>query len=155
MVKIFFNSLFLFGLYGHATAAEVPSAPIERPPLESNEVAEIPYDNNQFYEELTSILFTLGLLVIALICISWFVRRMQSTRLQFGNTGSRIKVLEQRQISAKTIIYMIHVNNKALVIADSMNGVTCLSEFPLSLNDVEENPASSSMFDKIYKKTST
>lgn len=111
---------------------------------------DVLYDNNKFYDELTGMLFTLGLLVAALLCLSWFVRRMQSTRLQSGNTGSRIKVLEQRQISTKTILYLLHIDNKAILVADSANGVTTLTEFPFSADKLpEESP---SLFNKMMRQ---
>lgn len=143
MTKLFFSFFLLISI--SLIGAESPSP--ER-------LLDLGTDLNdsKFFDELMSMLFTLGLLVALLLAISWFVKRMQSTRIQSGNSNSRIKILEQRQISPKTILYIVHIEDKALLIADSVNGVTQLTEFPLSINLNENAPSEQSVFDRLMQK---
>ena len=90
------------------------------------------YDDNNFFNELINMLVTLGGIVLLLIGITWVMKRMQSTRIKYTNSSSLIKIADHRALSTKTGIYLIHVHDRAILIADSQNGATHLADFPIN-----------------------
>lgn len=58
-------------------------------------------------------------LVILLFVSYWFLRRIVQNRLQKGVGDQAIQVLEKRMISPKTMLYLIEVENKKILIAES------------------------------------
>jgi flagellar biogenesis protein FliO len=63
-------------------------------------------------------LFSLLLLVLGVIATVWFTRRMTSGR--FGHSsGKGIKILEKKVLSPKTMLYLIEVQGRQIVLAES------------------------------------
>lgn len=62
---------------------------------------------------------TLIVLVILLFVSYWFVRRLIQQRLQKGVGNAAIQILEKRMISPKTMLYLIEVDKKKILIAES------------------------------------
>jgi len=86
---------------------------------------------DRFTKELLNMLFMLGLIVGLMVLTAWVLRKMMNTRLQQINVTSKIKVLDQRTLPSKATLYVIEIEGKGLIIADSTHGVTCLAEYPL------------------------
>ncbi|NGX39077.1 MAG: hypothetical protein KR126chlam1_00397 [Chlamydiae bacterium] len=64
-------------------------------------------------------MFTL-LGLIALIVISvWMLRRVSQGKMKQMNYGRSIKVIERRPLSAKSVLYLIEIDGKRVVIAES------------------------------------
>jgi flagellar protein FliO/FliZ len=60
------------------------------------------------------------LIVLALLFVSyWSLRRLIQNRLQKGVGEQAIQVLEKRMISPKTTLYLIEVENKKILDAES------------------------------------
>ena len=85
-------------------------------------------EGDRFVTELMNMLFVLGAIVAAMLMVTWILKKIMSTRLGHGNVASEIKVLEQRALSPKSILYLIEVQGKKIVIADSPQGMTRIAE---------------------------
>lgn len=86
-------------------------------------------ETNRFLSEFLSMLTTLGLLISLILLIAWFLKRMVNSRQEQVNTTSIIKIIERRSLSPKSVIYLLEVEGKSLVVAESQNGVTFLSQY--------------------------
>ncbi len=70
-------------------------------------------------------------LLLALFGIGvWAFKKFLRSKGQALGNSSTIKILDRRSINPKTCIYIIRVVNKILVIAESGEKITLLSEFP-------------------------
>ncbi len=125
MHKICYMVLFSFGLaFGlFAETTEIP--PIAPPQLELPSNPEF----DRFYGEFFKMLTMLGLIVVFLMALTWFVKRFLNTRLQQMNSGSLVQVVERRFLTPKTSIYVLEIMGKRVVIAESHSGVTVINEF--------------------------
>ena len=91
--------------------------------------------------QLMNMLTTLGLLIALVLAASWALKRMMRTRMLQVNETSSIKILEQRAITAKTIISLIEIREKKIAIAESSNGVTLLCNYASSDEGERRNQA--------------
>lgn len=82
-----------------------------------------------FGQELTHMLMMLGLLVIFLLGASWLLKRLFNQRLQTMNESSRIKIMERRSLSPKAAIYLIEVEGRRVVLAESPAGLRPIADF--------------------------
>lgn len=78
---------------------------------------------------LLNMFFTLGLLISVVLLASWALKKMMSSRVQQVNETSLIKIIEQRALTAKTVVSLIEIQGVELAIAESTNGVTVLTHF--------------------------
>lgn len=78
---------------------------------------------------LGKMLLTLIALVALLLISYWFVKKLLQNRLQKGNTNATIQVLEKRMISSKTMLYLIEVEGKKILVAESHLEVKHLANF--------------------------
>lgn len=85
-------------------------------------------EGDRFVTELLNMLFVLGAIVGLMLFVTWILKKMMSHRLVQGNVESQIKVLEQRALTPKSILYLIEVDGKKIVIADSPHGIRRISE---------------------------
>lgn len=85
--------------------------------------------DSRFLDEFMNMLLSLGMIIAFIMFFMWILKRMLNVRIQHVNQKSAVKILEQRQLTPKTTVYILGVFGKAVAIADSVNGVTLLSEF--------------------------
>ena len=103
--------------------------PADKPPyFPIEEPAEENYGESRFWGEFLNMLFTLGLLVTLLFGASWLMRRLTSSRVKYSNVTSQIKILEQRNLSPKTVLYLVEIGDQHVVIADSQTGIAKILE---------------------------
>lgn len=95
------------------------------------------------FEELWSIVFALVVIIVLMFVGSWFLRRFMQGRMQQANITSTIKILEQRNLSQKSVLYIVEVYDKHLLIAESAAGAFGIAEFP-----IEEEKSFSELIDK-------
>lgn len=120
-------------LHGESVPEQLSSSlPTEKQPLPFFGVDPEVDDDSRFWTEMGNMLITLGMIVGILVALTWIMKKMQNTRLKFANDGSLIKVIDHRPISTKSAVYLLHVHDRAILIADSANGTTCLAVFPLN-----------------------
>lgn len=106
--------------------------PVESLPPEFREVEEEErrHGGDHFTQDLLKLLATLGMMVGLIYLISYMLRKaMNKSQLKINET-SGIKILESRSISQRSAVYLIEVEGREYVIADSTNGVTLLDSPP-------------------------
>jgi flagellar protein FliO/FliZ len=64
----------------------------------------------------------------------WFLRRLIQNRLQKGGDHSLIHVVEKRMISPKTMLYVIDVDGKKILVAESHLEIKRLDSLPEKLS---------------------
>lgn len=106
----------------HATPA--PDEPYFSLPIE-----EPSKQNDKFLVEFLNMLATLGFVIALILVIAWFLKRFVNTRLESMNANSAIRVVEKRGLSPKTILYLLEVEGKTILVAESQNGLTALTEY--------------------------
>lgn len=119
--------------------ADTPSPSHTKPP--STEGPVFPIEDliekpnpatDHFLADLFNMLATLGLIVALILIAGWFLKRLATTRQQQANETSSIKVLERRSLSPKTAVYILEIEGTGILMAESVNGVTRLAEFPIA-----------------------
>jgi flagellar biogenesis protein FliO len=108
-------------------------------------------ENNRFLSEFINMAATLGLLIGLILMIAWFLKRMVNTRQEQGNATSIIKIIERRSLSPKSVVFLLEVESKTLVVAESVNGVTLLTEY--NSPEEEEEAKIPSAFNKLLEKS--
>lgn len=98
-------------------------------------------DQTNFYKEFFNMLMTLGVLLGVLFAISYFLRRMNLTRVQTANDSSIIKILDQRALSPRSSIFLVQYGNEDFLIGETTNGMTLLNR---TESEKKEEPASPS-----------
>lgn len=98
-----------------------PPNPFEE--IEKNPPAQ---GEDNFFYNFMQMLTSLGIIIVLLFLISYFFRRMMNARMIQMNTSSSIKIVDRRSISPKTAIYLIEVEKKNIILAESSNGVILL-----------------------------
>ncbi|ANH79140.1 FliO/MopB family protein [Candidatus Chlamydia sanziniae] len=87
----------------------------------------------EMFKMLGSLALLLGIFGIGV----WAFKKFLKSRGHGFTNSSNIKILDRRSLTPKTSIYLIHVVNKILVIAENAEKVTLLSEFPPNM-DINE-----------------
>lgn len=80
--------------------------------------------------ELFKMLGSLALVLSLFGVCLWIFKRVLKSKGQTFGRRSTIKVLDRRALNQKTTIYIIKIIHKTLIIAESGDQVTLLSEFP-------------------------
>lgn len=82
----------------------------------SNVIPPIPGDLGASFAKM---FISLIVLVALLFATYWFLRKLIQNRLQKGTAGGAIQILEKRMISPKTMLYLVEVENKKVLLAES------------------------------------
>jgi flagellar biosynthetic protein FliO len=90
---------------------------------------------DRFISNFINMLTSLGLIIALIFIVSWILKRFLNTRIQQINTQSTIKIIERRALTPKTCIYLLEIEDKRIVIAESTNGVTTLSQYLNGFNE--------------------
>lgn len=77
-------------------------------------------------------LLMLGLLLAAVFLATAFLRKMLNAKYEQQNTSSQIKIIEKRPLSQRTTLYILEIDKKTLLIAETPSSVVALSESPLA-----------------------
>lgn len=67
----------------------------------------------------TKMMLSLLALIVLIVISVWILKRVSHGRMRQLNSGHFIKILERRPLSAKSILYLIEINGKKVVIAES------------------------------------
>lgn len=74
-------------------------------------------------------LITLVVIVFLLFATYWILRRVMQNRLQRGVGKGSIHILEKKMISPKTMLYLVEVEEKKILIAESHLEIKRLESF--------------------------
>ena len=88
------------------------------------------HETDSFETKFLNMLFVLGLLIGFMILASWALKRMMKSKITHLNTASSIKILETRYLSPRATVYLIEVQDRSFLIAESPTAVTYLGAFP-------------------------
>lgn len=106
------------------------------PPASLETLTELP--PGDYGAALVKMLLTLIALAVLLFLSFWFLRRLIQQRMQKGVGTQSIQILEKRMISPKTMLYLVEVDNKKILLAESHLEVKRLESF----TQVEESEPS-------------
>ncbi len=122
MMRFFFaDAAFIPNEEGDLIALAAPSV----------EVAH-PISQNEMGMALLKMLLTFFTLAALLFATYWFLRRLIQQRLQKGSGKQSIEILEKRMISPKTMLYIVRVENKKVLFAESHLEIKTLESFPIT-----------------------
>jgi flagellar biogenesis protein FliO len=85
-------------------------------------------DEPQFLSEFFYMLLMLGMLIGAMFLASWFLKRMANARFESLNSLSNIRIIEKRNLSHKTTLYLIESEGRSILIAESPGALVRLYE---------------------------
>lgn len=109
-----------------------PPKDLKGPVFPIEELIEEPsQDTNLFLSEFIKMTATLVLIIALIFIFAWFLKRMVNTRIEQANSTSLIQVVERRTISQKTSVYLLNVEGKGIVMAESPSGITFLGNYPI------------------------
>ena len=104
--------------------------------------AGVPEETGKFMGEFIKVMAAVGVMVVALLFLSWSTRKMMNVKIQQANETSALKILEKRVISPKTTLYQLEFEGRSVLMAESTNGVTLLQTIPkresFNLKEVNE-----------------
>lgn len=78
-------------------------------------------------------MLTFGILILLLFGTYWMIRRLIRMRLEKGVGTASIQVVEKRMISPKTMLYLVEVEGKKVLIAESHLEIKRLESFDAQL----------------------
>lgn len=133
----------------HGVCQTPPSKPSEQnqpitqePPPSAHQIApeeslssEVPISYKGAFAKM--MLTLLGLIFLIVLSV-WFLRRIAQGRFHQMNQGRAIKILERRPLSAKSVLYVVEINEKKVVIAESqleVRTITTVNEMGLTEED--------------------
>lgn len=85
-------------------------------------------ETNRFMMEFLKMIGVLGTMVVVLLGISAYVKRLTSSNYQKENVDSIIKVIDRRSLSPRSIVYLIEVEGKSIVVGETPQGLVRLSD---------------------------
>lgn len=80
---------------------------------------------------------TLLLLVVGIVGTIWFLKRLSRGRMG-GSSGRSIVILEKKALSPKTMLYVIEVEGKQALIAESQLEVKRIMELQPLMEETEK-----------------
>lgn len=86
---------------------------------------------------LMKMLISMAALAALLFATYWFLKKLIQNRLQKGVGDPAISILEKKMLSSKTMLYLIEVENKKILFAESHLEIKALGSFPIE-EDTEE-----------------
>ncbi len=143
MSSIYSTFFMIFpSLFGQEASPELPSILTE----ELQQADQM--GDTRFFAEFLNMLIYLGALLAVMMLLMFILKKMLANKLDQTNRSSGIKVLEKRQLTPKTAIYILHVLGKEIAIAEGSHGVTKLGEIPAEEEPEKHSPS----FNEYMKK---
>lgn len=96
-------------------------------------------DSYRFYTAFFGMLSTLGIIVVVIVAVTWFLKKILMTRQNQMNQSSHIKIIESRAITSKTMLHLVEVSGKRVLIADSHHGIAKIVDLDPELQSEESN----------------
>ncbi|MGR3973141.1 MAG: flagellar biosynthetic protein FliO [Candidatus Rhabdochlamydia sp.] len=89
---------------------------------------EIPQEIPSYEWAFVKMLFTLIILIGSLIGVIWFLKRVAPGRFNTLEDASKMKLLEKKALSSKTMLYVLEIQGKQVIIAESQFEVKVISQ---------------------------
>lgn len=130
-----------------------PPEDLTGPPFRPEEYLRPPGpETDKFLAEFVKMAATLGMIIGLILLVAWFLKRMVNTRLEQANEASAIRVVERRAISPKTTIYLLELENKGIIVAESQSGVTYLGDYDANVLAEDSTQKLPSAFNRLLSK---
>lgn len=112
------------------TQIEPDEAAVSSPKNPVDEILdEQPPEEFHYWHEFFKMMLILGAILGSVLLLAWFLKKFLNKRVKILNHENTIKILERRNLSQKSMLYVVEVSGKQLLISDSQNsGVQLLSE---------------------------
>jgi flagellar biogenesis protein FliO len=110
--------------------------------------------SSEFSNQIVGMLGSLLSLIICLILVTFFVKKILKKRIHLNNHSSQIKILEKRALNPKASLYLVEVEGQNFLIAESQNTITKIANIKPAKDPVQEKaPAKHPLsFSEILKK---
>lgn len=136
LIPLFFLQVLSFSfLFGQDSTPENTSNPWDSPLFSDSARGQPNMDREggeSFEAKFVRMLVILGLLIGFMVLAAWALKKMMKTRVEQLNTASSIKVLETRALSPRSSLYLIEVEGKTLLIAESPTMVSHVASLDVS-----------------------
>lgn len=105
--------------------------------MPSEEMVEepAPFTQQSIASSMMKMITALAGILLLLVFVAWGVRRLQRGRFSQIQINRRIKILERRPLSPKSVLYLIEYDGKRVLIAESQ-----LEVRPLTTPDGQQPP---------------
>jgi len=98
------------------------SSGIETPPLPSSV---------DYGAALIKMFLTMIAIIVLFFLSYYFLRKLLRNRLERGTENQSIHILEKKMISPKTMLYLIELDNKKILLAESQLEIKKIETLPL------------------------
>ncbi len=110
-----------------SAADQQPSPDTNNTPF--TEVLQSKYPSQEhFVAEFFNVVAIMAMVIIGMLIVAWFLKRMLATRMVQGNATSRIKIEERRILGHKSQVYLLEVDGVCLIIGETPAGLVRLGE---------------------------
>ncbi len=112
-----------------------------------------------YWKEFIRMMVVLGIILGVVLVIAWLLRNFLNSRVKTINENNIIKLIERRNLSQKSMLYLVEVYQKQYLIGDSASGgVHVIAECDALEKNLTIEPSvkpnKSSFFEILQKKLS-
>jgi len=101
---------------------------------------------SEFDESFKKMFWALGALVVLIFITVWMIKRLTKIRLTQFNRFSKIKIIEKRSLSPKSILYLVEIGGRRFFLSESQLEVRNLETLP-HLTEIPESETDPSKMD--------
>ncbi|MBX9923784.1 MAG: flagellar biosynthetic protein FliO [Rhabdochlamydiaceae bacterium] len=142
-IKVFSLFLMIFSL--HAAPMQPPAPPLAtetpietvviEPQIQHPETPPPVKDHESYEHAFIKMILTLGGLLVLVFLTLWLLRKFSQGRIGgFGST-KKIKILEKKPLSPKTVLYLVELDGKQVFIAESQLEIKTLLSPQMELDE--------------------
>lgn len=103
------------------------------------------HESDTFQAKFLNMLFLLALLIGFMILASWALKRLMSTKITQLNGSGNIKILETRYLSPRATLYLVEIQDRTILIAESPTAMSLLATFPQEPENLTPSSSSSNI----------
>lgn len=87
-----------------------------------------------FLGEFLNMLATLGFILAVAVLAAFFLKRFLQSRQEIANVESLIKIKERRLLSPKSVLYLLEVEERSILVAESAQGLVAVADWKKSFS---------------------
>jgi flagellar protein FliO/FliZ len=110
-----------FLVFCHAAELTPPPPPVEHVELPSSAEA-----TESYQDTFIRMVFSLAGLLVLVVGTFWFLRRMNKGKFRSGSSQT-LHILEKKPLSPKTMLYLIEIEGRQVLLAESQLEVRALT----------------------------
>ncbi len=112
-----------------------------------------------YWKEFSRMMMVLGCILGVVLILAWLLRTLLNKRIKIANESNLIKILERRNLSQKSMIYLVEVHGHQFLIGDSAAGgveylTECTADKSLSTTEPESKASKASFMEILQRKLS-